>query len=82
MGVTESKLAFRKQVFQLNEQRNVSRDLDDFWSNFFKLPDSAEEVFNLFSPKDVRKLRDSAVENLETLFHKVADGPLLWRLHQ
>ncbi|KAI9105592.1 high-temperature-induced dauer-formation protein-domain-containing protein [Phlyctochytrium arcticum] len=71
MGATESKLAFRKNVFQLYEQQNIPASNDEYWSNFYKLPETAEDVFNLFSPKDIRKVRDTAVGNLETLLHKV-----------
>ncbi|KAJ3042122.1 cell wall biogenesis protein [Rhizophlyctis rosea] len=71
MGATESKLAFRKNVFQLWEQRNIPVDQEEYWSNFYKLPESAEDVFNLFAPKDIRKVRDTAPENLVTLLDKV-----------
>ncbi|KAJ3039459.1 hypothetical protein HK097_002827, partial [Rhizophlyctis rosea] len=67
MGATESKLAFRKNVFQLWEQRNIPASQEEYWSNFYKLPETAEDVFNLFAPKDIRKVRDDAPENLETL---------------
>ena len=31
------------------------------------MPESAEDVFSLFSPTDVRRARDSSIENIETL---------------
>ena len=34
---------------------------------FWELPESAEDVFSLFSPTDIRRTRDNALENLETL---------------
>ncbi|KAJ1548807.1 hypothetical protein HK405_014744, partial [Cladochytrium tenue] len=71
MGATESTLAFRKSVFTLFEQRNLTDD--SFFSKFYELPSNAEEVFNLFSSKDIRFIRDSAPENLETLCKKLCD---------
>ncbi|KAJ3161170.1 cell wall biogenesis protein [Geranomyces michiganensis] len=44
---------------------------DEFWTSFYTLPESAEDVFNLFAPKDIRRVRDTASQNLETLFHKI-----------
>ncbi|KAJ3216571.1 hypothetical protein HDU67_009265 [Dinochytrium kinnereticum] len=70
MGATESKLAFRKNVFALYEQRNLNAADDAFWSKFYELPENPEDVFNLFSLKDIRRVRDSAPENLETLISK------------
>ncbi|KAJ3321581.1 hypothetical protein HDU76_014068, partial [Blyttiomyces sp. JEL0837] len=71
MGATESKLAFRKNVFMLYEQRNIPQTDEEYFANFYQLPENAEDVFNLFSPKDIRKVRDTAPENLETLLKKV-----------
>jgi hypothetical protein len=34
---------------------------------FWDLPESAEDVFTLFSPTDIRRSRDNALYNLETL---------------
>lgn len=34
---------------------------------FWELPESVEDVFSLFSHSDIRRTRDSALENLETL---------------
>ncbi|TPX57219.1 hypothetical protein PhCBS80983_g03995 [Powellomyces hirtus] len=71
MGATESKLAFRKSVFQLYEQQDIPNTNDEFWTSFYKLPETAEDVFNLFAPKDIRRVRDTAPGNLETLIHKI-----------
>ncbi|KAJ3015600.1 hypothetical protein HKX48_004461 [Thoreauomyces humboldtii] len=71
MGATESKLAFRKSVFQLYEQQNIPATNEEYWANFYKLPETAEDVFNLFAPKDIRRVREVAVSNLETLFQKI-----------
>jgi hypothetical protein len=34
---------------------------------FWSLPETAEDVFSLISPSDIRRARDTAPENLETL---------------
>ncbi|KFY71253.1 hypothetical protein V499_08545 [Pseudogymnoascus sp. VKM F-103] len=66
MGASDSKLVFKKGIFKLSEERNIAAD-DPYWTSFWELPESAEDVFNLFSPADVRRTRDDAKENLETL---------------
>ncbi|KAF9171931.1 hypothetical protein BGX21_001241 [Mortierella sp. AD011] len=59
MGATDSKLAFKKGVFRLFEER--------FWI----LPESVDDVFLLVSSHDIRRVRDEARENLECLIEKV-----------
>ncbi|KAJ3109621.1 hypothetical protein HDU97_003095 [Phlyctochytrium planicorne] len=73
MGATESKLAFRKNVFALYEQRNLNPSDEEYWTKFYQLPENPEDVFNLFSMKDIRKVRDTAPENLQTIIVKVSD---------
>ncbi|KAI8586060.1 high-temperature-induced dauer-formation protein-domain-containing protein [Geranomyces variabilis] len=80
MGATESKLAFRKSVFQLYEQQEIPATNDEFWTSFYTLPETAEDVFNLFAPKDIRRVRDTASQNLQTLFQKVFAPAILNRL--
>ncbi|KAI8089131.1 high-temperature-induced dauer-formation protein-domain-containing protein [Halteromyces radiatus] len=71
MGATDSKLAFRKSVFRLFEERNIAWDVDDFWSLFWTLPDSVNDIFSLVGASDIRRARDSARENVETLIDKI-----------
>lgn len=66
MGAQESKLSFRRGIFRLHEERNIPAN-DPYWESFWTLPESAEDVFTLFSPTDIRKARDDAPENVETL---------------
>ncbi|RUP45654.1 high-temperature-induced dauer-formation protein-domain-containing protein [Jimgerdemannia flammicorona] len=61
MGITDSKLAFRKGVFRLFEER------------FWLLPESVDDVFSLVGASDIRRVRDQARENLETLLEKIVD---------
>ncbi|ORZ19392.1 high-temperature-induced dauer-formation protein-domain-containing protein [Absidia repens] len=72
MGATDSKLAFRKGVFRLFEERVKYRpSADDYWSCFWTLPETADEIYSLIGANDVRKTRDTAKENLETLLDKI-----------
>ncbi|KAG9288895.1 hypothetical protein G9A89_019517 [Geosiphon pyriformis] len=72
MGATDSKLTFRKGVFRLFEERNIPAT-DEYWSQFWLLPESADDVFSLVGASDIRRVRDHARENLETLILKVID---------
>lgn len=40
-------------------------------AKFWELPESTEDVFSLFTPSDVRRTRDQALSNLETLIRSV-----------
>ncbi|KAJ3209147.1 cell wall biogenesis protein [Entophlyctis luteolus] len=63
MGATESKVAFRKGVYALKTGKTESgAPVDEAYINeFVRLPspDSAEDIFNFLSPKDIRAIRDS-----------------------
>ncbi|RUS19921.1 high-temperature-induced dauer-formation protein-domain-containing protein [Endogone sp. FLAS-F59071] len=61
MGATDSKLAFRKGVFRLFEER------------FWLLPETPDDVFSLIGASDIRRVRDQARENLETWIEKLVD---------
>ncbi|KAG2184645.1 hypothetical protein INT43_000558 [Umbelopsis isabellina] len=71
MGATDSKLAFRKGVFRLFEETNLPANADDYWCQFWTLPESADDVFSLIGAADIRRVRDSARHNLETLIDKL-----------
>ncbi|EXJ91770.1 hypothetical protein A1O3_00320 [Capronia epimyces CBS 606.96] len=66
MGASESKLVFKQGIFRLSEERNIPAN-DPYWTGFWELPESVEDVFSLFTHADVRRTRDAALENLETL---------------
>ncbi|KAK7215302.1 hypothetical protein V2G26_003305 [Clonostachys chloroleuca] len=66
MGASDSKLVFKQGIFRLSEERHIPAD-DEYWTSFWQLPESSEDVFSLFSPADIRRTRDKALENLETL---------------
>ncbi|KAG7370552.1 dymeclin [Nitzschia inconspicua] len=67
MGASASREKFRESVSALVEV-DVSADDADFWDELWKIPSSAEEVFELIPPTAARRLRDERFENLATLF--------------
>lgn len=48
---------------------------------FWELPESSEDVFSLFAPSDIRRTRDNAIENLETLILAVTSRLFILRHH-
>ncbi|KAI9469257.1 high-temperature-induced dauer-formation protein-domain-containing protein [Coemansia mojavensis] len=77
MGGENSKLAFRKCVFRLADQRGISDTAEDAWSPFWLMPDSPHDVFSLVTPADIRRIRDNAEENFIKLLDKVFDRLLV-----
>ncbi|KAL7571261.1 hypothetical protein ACA910_008916 [Epithemia clementina (nom. ined.)] len=67
MGQSASKEKFRESVTAL-VQLDVSADDADFWDELWKIPASAEEVFELIPASSARRLRDDRFANLATLF--------------
>ncbi|KAK3327870.1 high-temperature-induced dauer-formation protein-domain-containing protein [Cercophora scortea] len=80
MGASDSKLVFKQGIFKLSEERHIPAD-DAYWTSFWELPESAEDIFNLFAPADVRRTRDNALENLETLILAVTSRLFILRHH-
>ncbi|KAL3487729.1 high-temperature-induced dauer-formation protein-domain-containing protein [Aspergillus germanicus] len=66
MGASESKLVFKQGIFRLSEENQIPGD-DPYWTRFWELPESTEDVFSLFTPADIRRTRDQALPNFETL---------------
>jgi len=48
---------------------------------FWELPESTEDVFSLFSAADIRRTRDTAPENLETLLLAITSRLFVLRHH-
>ncbi|KAL3423034.1 high-temperature-induced dauer-formation protein [Phlyctema vagabunda] len=80
MGASDSKLVFKKGIFRLSEDRDIPAD-DPYWTSFWELPESTEDIFSLFSPADIRRTRDNALENLETLILAVTSRLFILRHH-
>ncbi|RMY61613.1 hypothetical protein D0863_11219 [Hortaea werneckii] len=55
MGASESKLTFKEDVFRLAREDDID-PADRWWCQFYQLPETAEDVFALWSPNDVRNL--------------------------
>ncbi|KAF8940484.1 hypothetical protein BGZ58_006156 [Dissophora ornata] len=71
MGAADSKLAFKKGVFRLFEERNIPAAANDYWEQFWTLPESVDDIFLLVESQDIRRVRDEAPENLECLIEKI-----------
>ena len=67
MGASASKIKFRESLTSLIT-RDVSPEDAEFWDELWKIPSSAEEVFELLTPANARRLRDERFDNLATLF--------------
>jgi len=67
MGASASREKFRESVEALTEV-DISPDDADFWDELWKIPSSAEEVFELIGPDIARRLVDDRFDNLSTLF--------------
>ncbi|KAM5453585.1 hypothetical protein MaudCBS49596_002788 [Microsporum audouinii] len=80
MGASESKLVFKQGIFRLSEQANIPPD-DQYWTGFWELPESVEDVFSLFSPVDIRRTRDTSLSNLETLLLAICSRLVALRHH-
>lgn len=80
MGAGDSKLSFKKDVFRLSEEHNIPAN-DPYWLSFWELPESAADVFTLFSSADIRRTRDAHLENLETLILVVTSRLFTLRHH-
>ncbi|EXJ93486.1 hypothetical protein A1O1_01878 [Capronia coronata CBS 617.96] len=80
MGASESKLVFKQGIFRLSEERNIPAN-DPYWTGFWELPESVEDVFSLFTHADIRRTRDAALENLETLILAVTSRLTVLKNH-
>ncbi|KAF2754849.1 hypothetical protein EJ05DRAFT_443016 [Pseudovirgaria hyperparasitica] len=80
MGASDSKLVFKQGIFRLSEEKEIPAD-DPYWTSFWELPESAEDIFSLFSPADIRRARDNSIANLETLVLAVTSRLTVLRNH-
>lgn len=48
---------------------------------FWELPESTEDVFSLFTPADIRRTRDNALSNFETLLLAVTSRLIILKNH-
>ncbi|KAE8374241.1 proteins containing regions of low-complexity [Aspergillus bertholletiae] len=80
MGASESKLVFKQGIFRLSEEKDIPAD-DPYWARFWELPESTEDVFSLFTPADIRRTRDNALSNFETLLLSVTSRLTILKNH-
>ncbi|KAE8152506.1 high-temperature-induced dauer-formation protein-domain-containing protein [Aspergillus avenaceus] len=80
MGASESKLVFKQGIFRLSEEKDIPAD-DPYWARFWELPESTEDVFSLFTPADIRRTRDNALSNFETLLLSVTSRLTVLKNH-
>ncbi|RMD42007.1 hypothetical protein DV735_g3082, partial [Chaetothyriales sp. CBS 134920] len=80
MGASESKLVFKRDIFRLSEGQPIPAN-DPYWTGYWELPESVEDVFSLFSGADVRRTRDTAIDNLETLLLALTSRLVVLRNH-
>ncbi|KAI8871618.1 hypothetical protein GQ42DRAFT_120589 [Ramicandelaber brevisporus] len=74
MGGTESKLAFRQQVFRLYDAANPPSASDDtFWSQFYSFPETIHDVYSFLTPADIRRCYEVAPVTFETLLVKLLE---------
>ena len=67
MGGVSSKVQFERIVRQLTT-KDIEPTDHDFWDNLWKTDISTEEIFELISASDVRKVINERPNNLRTLF--------------
>ena len=67
MGASASKIKFKESLTALTV-RDVAPNEVEFWDELWKIPSSPDEVFELLTPANARRLRDTRFENLATLF--------------
>ncbi|KAK4868141.1 hypothetical protein LT330_007339 [Penicillium expansum] len=80
MGASESKLVFKQGIFRLSEDQEIPAD-DPYWTRFWELPESTEDVFSLFTPADIRRTRDHALPNFQTLLLAVTSRLTVLKNH-
>ncbi|KAI2793577.1 hypothetical protein POX_a00158 [Penicillium oxalicum] len=80
MGASESKLVFKQGIFRLSEEKEIPAG-DSYWTRFWELPESTEDVFSLFTPADIRRTRDHAFSNFETLLLSVSSRLIVLKNH-
>ncbi|KAG0309652.1 hypothetical protein BGZ97_013010 [Linnemannia gamsii] len=56
---------------RLATKRNIPSNANDYWEQFWTLPESADDVFLLVGSQDIGRVRDEARENLECLIEKI-----------
>jgi|688.fasta_scaffold1213164_2 hypothetical protein len=70
MGNSDSRTIFRDQLQALLISE-VSENDYDYWQGLLSLPTSAEDIFTMLPPGDIRKLIEDRPNNLFSLIAQV-----------
>ncbi|KAL9098465.1 MAG: hypothetical protein Q9163_005880 [Psora crenata] len=81
MGNSDSKLVFKQGIFKLSSTEPIAAE-DTYWRGFYELPSSPDDIFSLFTPADIRRARESSLQNLQTLIHTLTSRLFALRQHR
>ena len=81
MGNSDSKLNFKQGIFKLSSTNPIAVD-DPYWSGFYDLPSSTDDIFSLFTPADIRRALETSATNIETLIHTLSSRLFALRHHK
>lgn len=72
MKTAEEKILFKNCFFKLGQGRIFDRADTAFWSNFWNMPQTSADVYDLLTAYDVHTVRDQNLPNFLLLIHTVA----------
>lgn len=78
MKTTEEKLDFKNHLFKLGQGRLVNLEDEEYWSVFWKSPDSANDVFELLTPFDIQTIRSQNKVNFLLLIYVLCNRLVEW----
>lgn len=78
MGQTESKQAFRTEIFRLSTVESIPDSDLLFWAKLWQVPENASDIFTLLGENDVRLALQAYPGNVATLT-KVVSGQIINR---
>ena len=79
MKTTEEKTNFRNQFLKLGQGHIISTDEsnDVFWSLFWLMPTCANDVYELITVADIKKVRQQNLMNIIQLTRKLCHKVIL-----
>ncbi|CDK24226.1 unnamed protein product [Kuraishia capsulata CBS 1993] len=73
MGAADSKLRFKNHVFRLSDSTTEIPPNSEYWDTFWREPQSANDIFNLLTPSDIRTIRDANKQQFLRLLKVISD---------
>lgn len=67
MGSNEVRTKLKSHISKLMDKRADVRETSSYWSAFWKLPTSIDDVVSVFNPPDIRFIRDNNIEGFTKL---------------